>query len=249
MSTQRNTPDIIARAQELIGRITGISSCRISTDESGAISEVHVVATDTKPAKLVARDVETCLQAEFGIQVDYKKIGVVTYESPNVDPDEPEPGERSPAPTSLPEDIIELPIEEHPSRFAFQSVNLFLSHEKVQAEVELVRDGTESLGRASSSNVIVPQNVIAEATLNAVGDLLDGSFRLCLSGVHEVQLNGQAAVIVTVYLIKQRDRKSLTGCSLAEGNVNQTVVFATLDAVNRVLGKLGGASSVEYRIT
>ena len=65
MSTQRNTPDIIARAQELIGRITGISSCRISSDCSGRITEVHVVATDAKPAKLVARDVETCLQEEI----------------------------------------------------------------------------------------------------------------------------------------------------------------------------------------
>lgn len=249
MSTQQNTPDIIARAQELIGRITGITSCRISSDSSGQITEVHVVATDVKPAKLVARDVETCLQAELGIHVDYKKIGVVTYESLDVDTDKPEPEKQSQVPASLPEDVIELPIEEHPSRFAFQSVNLFISHEKVQAEVELVRDGTESLGRASSSNIVFPQNVIGEATLNAVGDLLDGSIRLCLSGVHEVQLNRQAAVIVTVCLIKQRDKRDLAGCSLDVGNINQTVVFATLDAVNRVLGKLGATSSVEYRIT
>ena len=92
-------------------------------------------------------------------------------------------------------------------------------------------------------------SMIGEATLNAVGDLLDGSIRLCLSGVREVQLNGQAAVIVTVCLIKQRDKRNLAGCSLDAGNVNQTVVFATLDAVNRVLGKLGATSSVEYRIT
>ena len=249
MSTQRNTPDTIARAQELIGRIRGISSCRISTDESGEITEVHVVATDAKPAKLVARDVETCLQAEFGIQVDYKKIGVVTYETPDVDSEEPEPETQRQVPTSLPEDVIELSIEEHPSRFAFQSVNLFISHEKVQAEVELVRDGNETLGRASSSNIVFPLNVIAEATLNAVGDLLDGSFRLCLSGVHEVELNEQAAVIVTVCLVKQREKINLAGCSLAVENVNQTVVFATMDAVNRVLGKLGATSSVEYRIT
>ncbi len=110
MSTQENTPDIIARAQELIGRITGISSCRISSDCSGRITEVHVVATDAKPAKLVARDVETCLQAELGIHVDYKKIGVVTYESPNVDADKPEPERRSQVPTYLPEDVIELAI-------------------------------------------------------------------------------------------------------------------------------------------
>ena len=81
MSSKRFTPDVIARAEELVGRIQGISSCRITTDDAGEITEVHVVAEGRKPAKLVARDVETCLKAELSIHVDYKKIGVVIFDS------------------------------------------------------------------------------------------------------------------------------------------------------------------------
>ncbi|MDH3217208.1 MAG: hypothetical protein OEN01_13145, partial [Candidatus Krumholzibacteria bacterium] len=66
MVAQRYTPDIIARAEAVVGKIHGVSSCRISTDDAGEISEVHVVATAKKPAKLIARDVETCLMAEMG---------------------------------------------------------------------------------------------------------------------------------------------------------------------------------------
>ena len=71
---------MVERAEALASRIVGISSCKIATDETGEITEIHVVATSTKPAKLVARDIESCFKAELGIQVDHKKIGVVLFE-------------------------------------------------------------------------------------------------------------------------------------------------------------------------
>lgn len=229
----------------MVSRIHGISSCRVSTDETGEITEVHVVATARKSPKLVARDVETLLKAELGINVDYKKIGVVAVggqsveQAPTIQP----AGEFSDAP------IIELPIEEYPARFAFRSVNLFISQESIQAEVELVREKVETFGSAKSENLgISSSRVVAEATLRAVGELLDEGLRLCLSEIVEVPIGEDTAVVVKVNLRQNRDTKSLAGCSLYSGNANQTVVFATLDAVNRVLGKLKTKSSVEYKI-
>ncbi len=77
MSEQRYPQEVIERAEILVNRIQGVSSCRISTDEVGAITEIHVVALPHKAAKLVARDVESCLKAELGMEVDHRKIGVV----------------------------------------------------------------------------------------------------------------------------------------------------------------------------
>ena len=71
-----------------LAEIQGISSCRISTDEVGEITEVHVVATSQKPPNLVARDVEGCLKAMLGIHVDHRKIGVVVFDA--VEDDEPQ---------------------------------------------------------------------------------------------------------------------------------------------------------------
>lgn len=244
MSSQKHTPDIIAEAEKLVSRIKDVSSCRIATSPIGEITEIHVVATGHKPAKLVARDVESCLKAELDIEVDHRKIGVVMF-----DPDDEgmiTPHENR---NSQPEPVMELPIEEHPSRFTFQSVNLFMSQESIQAEVELIRDGVETFGSAKTENLASsPSHVIGEATLNAVGELLDESTRLCLSEVQEILLGKELAVVVKVSLIKHRETKSLAGCSLYSGNVNQTVVFATLDAINRVLGKLSTKSSIEYKI-
>jgi hypothetical protein len=66
--------------------------------------------------------------------------------------------------------------------------------------------------------------------------------------VQEIVLGGVPAVVVKVDLARHREIKSLAGCALFCGNINQTVVFATLDAVNRVLGKLASGKSLEYRI-
>jgi len=239
MTEQRYPPDVIERAEALVARIQGVSSCRISTDETGEITEIHVVATSQKSPKLVARDVESCLKAMAGVQVDHRKIGVVVFDSDGAD-ESTEPQE---------EEIVEFPVEEFPSRFEFLSVNLFTSPHSVQAEVELTRDGLEVFGSAQNTNMsFSPMWTVAEATLKAVGELLDEQLNLCLADVQEVPLGEGIAVLVKVDILRKRDRQSLAGCSLFSGNANQTVVFATLDAINRVLGKLNPRKSIEYRI-
>jgi hypothetical protein len=82
MFEDRPNRDIIERAENLIVRLREIQSARIYADESGNITEIHVVAVTNRMPKLIARDVETCLKASLGLTVDYRKIGVVV-----IDPD------------------------------------------------------------------------------------------------------------------------------------------------------------------
>jgi hypothetical protein len=72
--------ELIERAENLIIRLREVQSCRIYTDESGNITEVHAVAVTDRAPKLLARDVETCLKASLGLVVDYRKIGVVVID-------------------------------------------------------------------------------------------------------------------------------------------------------------------------
>lgn len=257
MSIQQYKPEEIKQAQDLVGRIMGISSCKISTNEEGEITEVHVVATAEKSPKLIARDVESCLKAEMGMHVDYKKIGVVIFDAvrgiANSPAEQEESVEQTSPNTSIDtvgtEELEEFPIEEHPARFAFQSVNLFISQDNIKAEVELVRDSVEAFGSAHSDNpAAAPWKVISEATLRAVSEYLDDSIRLCLGDVRKVPLADTSVFVVKVDLVGNRDSKSLAGCSIISGNENQAIVFATLDAVNRILGKLDFKSSIEYKI-
>lgn len=266
MSSQGLTPEELQRAEDLVGRIHGVSSCQIAVDERGEIGLVHVVATGERAPRLIARAVETCLRAEFGVDLDPNCIGIVpssaddaaagatdvetgdvpTDQTPAV-PDEPAAHVPGDVPSEEP--IVEFPIEEHPSRFSFESVNVFIARDRVKVEVELARDGVDNFGSALDDNPAgVPWRSIANATLAAVSEYLDESTRLCLGDLRKIQLNDGAAIVVSVDLIQSRQTKSLIGCSIVNKDENQAVVFATLDAVNRVIGKLEFRGSIEYRI-
>jgi len=244
MSAQRLNPDDVSRAQGLVSRLRGISSCRISTGPGGEVTEVHVVANGHKPAKLVARDVESLLKAELGVDIDYRKIGVVTLEAAG-----DEDAAAADAAASTEETLEEFPVQEYASRFAFQSVNIFASTQSVKVEVELARDGVESFGACQTDRTSGPYwHAVADATLRAVSEFLDDTRRLCLGEVLRVAVGDKSAFVVRVDVVDGRDSRTLAGCSIISDNENQSVVFATLDAVNRVIGKLDFKSVVEYKI-
>ncbi|MCD6379423.1 hypothetical protein J7M07_03125 [bacterium] len=92
MSFDFSNEEVAKRAEELIMRLGDVRSCRIATDEEGEITEIHVVAATERPPKLVAREVAASLSAEWGLDIDYRKIGVVIIDSlgeDNMDFDDP----------------------------------------------------------------------------------------------------------------------------------------------------------------
>jgi len=238
MSSQGFTDGQVRRAQEIVSRIEGISSCHITVGDDGDVAEVHVVATLDKSPKLIAREVESCLKSEIGMDVDYKKIGVVVFD----------PGVQAAEETDS-DGLKEFPIEEHPPRFIFTSVSVSSSRTGVKAEVELNRDTMDSFGASEACNVATaPWNVIGDATLRAVAEFLDEKTRLCLVEVLKVELGGKQAFVTRVDLLDEHGTRSLAGCSIVHGDEHQSVAYATLDAVNRVVGKLEFKSSIEYKI-
>ena len=66
--------------------------------------------------------------------------------------------------------------------------------------------------------------------------------------VEFVRLGRHEVVIVTVKLLAQRSEKTLVGACTVEQDVAQSVVYATLAAVNRVLGGLRAKEPVEYEL-
>lgn len=235
MASHRLTLEEARRAEALVTSVQGVSSCRIRTDEAGQVTEVHVVSRGGKSPKLIARDVEGVLKAEMNVDVDYKKIGVVVLDA------EPH------APADAPPE--EFPILEHASRFAFVSVNVVSTRAGMRAEVELSRDAAEAFGSSEADNPSVFAHVvIAQATLRAVSEFLDDDTRLCLGGVLKVSMAGKDVILARVDVVSSRYNKPLAGSAIVDGNEAQAVVFATLDAINRLIGKLEFKSSVEYKI-
>ncbi len=98
--------DRVRRAEELIKRLRDVQSCKITTDQHGNFSEIHVVASGDRPPKMIARDVESCLKAKMSMDVDYRKIGVVMID--RLDGEKREEGEW----TEEEDEVLESPEEQ-----------------------------------------------------------------------------------------------------------------------------------------
>lgn len=67
----------VADAQRWIGQIKGVRQCKIELDAQGEVAGIHVVAGCDREPRHIVRDVESLLKARLGLDVYYKKIGVV----------------------------------------------------------------------------------------------------------------------------------------------------------------------------
>lgn len=69
--------DWVPDAQRWITQINGVLQCKIDLDPAGEVTGVHVVAGMDREPRHIVRDVESLLKARLGLDVYYKKIGVV----------------------------------------------------------------------------------------------------------------------------------------------------------------------------
>ena len=265
--------DVIDKAEALIMQLRDIQSCRIATDEAGKITEIHVVAATNRSPKMIARDVETCLKAQLGIAVDYRKIGVVLIdlvdEGKLMEEDE-ELDEDSFSADELVErgfsemrvvpgkeeeklgehdNSVQLEFLEEDSRVQFRGMSLSIDKARIDVEVKLERNGVEVVGRLGSPRKSGPAYAaIAEATVFALSELLDEKFDLCLSGIEEIELSGNKALVAAVELIEGRTLRSFSGCAFIGRDSNEASVLAVLDAVNRPFGRWKSRREIHYRI-
>lgn len=270
--------ELVERAEDLVLRIRDIQSCRISTDETGFITEVHVVAATDRAPKMIARDVETCLKAELGIELDYRKIGVVLVdpmketdpakrqtieEKKESDTDESDIDdivEERLAETKSPEaqpvervtsdkQPLELEFLEEDARVRFLGLCLNIEESRVDAEVKLEKNGLEVVGCLGAFRTAGHiYETIAGATVHALTELLDETFHMCLSGLEEVEVSGRKALLAVVDIIDGRAVRGVAGCVFIGRDPNEAAVLAVLDAVNRPLGRWKSRKEIHYTI-
>ena len=250
--------ELIDRAETLILRLRDIQSCRITTDETGQVAEIHVVACTNRSPKLIARDVESCLRAELGLYVDYRKIGVVIIDARKelhpkrrrTDLDEHE--EREPAETeehAVDEQVTSLEFLEHDMRVRFKGLTLTLGEGSYDIEVRLEKSGIEVLGSIGDLKLGEPiHESIARATVHALSELLDEGFNLCLSSIEEITIRGRTALMAMVDVVSGREAQGYVGCVFAGRDPNEAAVLAVLDALNRPLGRWKSRQEIHYMI-
>ncbi len=111
---------------------------------------------------------------------------------------------------------------------------------RVQAEIALEWKAVEYRGKATAvGRGAIDLRVCAEATLNALHDLLGGRMNFRLIGVKSVKAFDDSVAIVALGVVDPEtggDRRLIGTAPSTEGGLPQGVARAVLNATNRVLG-------------
>jgi|SRR5215831_1643913 len=272
LSVESGRRDWAAQAEAVLTRLREIEYATITTDGE-QIQEVHVVARTARKPKQIARDVESALNAYLKRRIDHRVISVVV-EKEEPAPAIASPAKAAPRPAAPPP-VVERPREPASSeaipmrepaeraaprvrgqesapsgtRVRFASANVYVAGLRTQAQVELQWRGMLRLGSATGPSTREnAERLVASATLNALQPFLGEERTLAVQDVSRLRMGRQTVYVVSVKLLEHRNEKVLTGSCTLEQDVPQTVVFATLAAVNRILGGLPAQEPVEYEL-
>ncbi len=229
-------------AERWICQIQGVLQCKIDLDDEGEVTGVHVVSGMDRDPRHLVRDVEGLLKARLGLDVYYKKIGIVQVVDSDAEAaeNEPEPpggggAETVPFPGLAPTSAVLL--EEVPTpRIQCNGVGVLASERSMRAEVNLQAGLVEVRGVHEGPNH--PDSdiaVVGQATVAAVSQLVEDPILLNLSDVRLAEMAGQPVMLAAVELVEGRRSERLYGTCSARHNRQQAVVYAILDALNRRL--------------
>ena len=132
-------------------------------------------------------------------------------------------------------------------RIRFGSVNLFVSGPRTHAQVELRWKGLARMGGATGwSTRDGAQRLVAQATLAAVQEFLEGEVAFGQPDVEFLRMGRKRLAVVALSLLAHRHEKLLVGSCAVEQDMPQAVVLATLAALNRIMGGLPTRVPTEY---
>jgi len=207
-----NEPVDFKAIEDSISCIDGIVNVKI-VGEGSNITEIHVLSNRSKAPKLLVRDIETLIKARFGIEIDHKKISVVSFDL-----------EEPPQETAV---SYERPI--------LWGVGWKKSGDNFQADVEikLVDKIYHSTLTSKTWDQRERCSLIAQAVIDCINQIITTQL-FCL---RSVTVHNYCEFDVAVCLVDYRNfgktEGTLIGTALLRDEIYETVARSALDAVNR----------------
>jgi len=250
-----------AKAESEIKTLKDVESASIQ-GEGDVIHEIHVLTRSNRPPKQIVRDVQAVIHNRFKRSIDYRVISVAylsseSHGSGNGVASGPTPEPVAPASQEVPRPTVAKVVEAPPApserpaaleeRIRFGAVNLYVSGPRTQAQVELLWKGLPRMGTAAGGSTRSgAHRLVAQATLAAVQEFLADELALGLMDVEFLRLGKKRGVVVSLSMLVERQEKILVGTCVIEQDLHQAVVFATLAALNRLVGGLRPKEPTEY---
>ena len=186
-----------------------VRAVRVVSAATGRISEIHVVADGSKSAKQLVRDVQTLALAKFGIRIDYRIVSIVHF------------GQQA-----VPDAEVARP--------ALASVTWSTDGTRASCTVEIDHERGPVKGHsAGSASSTARARLAAQATVDALQDLLGADVALDVADVSTTNVAQRRAVVVVLIRLIASSEELLLGAALVRNDESEAVARAVLDAYNR----------------
>jgi hypothetical protein len=221
----------LRRIEKLLLGLEGVGSLKIVPDGHGGIEEIHVLSSSSLGPKQIVRNIESALLAEFGLQIDHRKISIARVRAPEI--------------TAAPAAAAEQVQDAAPASVVTSDRRLVLGNvhieraagQKVTCRVDLAHDDSVFTGEAKGPDFEKARmEVAATAALVAAQQAAGDQVSLSLQGIDSVGAFGQSYVLAAVNGTVRRESQSLAGVVRVRDSVEEAAVLACLQAINRWVG-------------
>ena len=161
--------------------------------------------------------------ARFGIPVDHKKISIALLGRDAIKPG-----------------IIDgAPARDTAARPRICSVSAMVAGVQASASVTLEIADVEYVGNASGpASQTGRLRLVAMAALDALSQYSDATISFALEDVAILRLGREKVAVSCIALVSSLGEQTFSGSAMVRQNDNDSVVRATLDAINRRMGFL-----------
>ena len=208
------------RIEELIHQVRGVLSAYVSVTNDGEVEEIHVLGDAERTPKQIVRDIESMLATQMGLRIDHKRVSVAQMR-------------KSGRP----------PQAKAPLRLKFRSVNLTVTGVAAEAQVEIEKDEVVSTGIASGPSSSQNQmRLVNIAAMRSIEKFLPPDHSLSLEELKVIPMGEEEIIVVVLNLLKPREEIQLVGSAIMGSDVKRSVIFASLKALNRYIGRIESTS-------
>jgi hypothetical protein len=225
----------LKRIEKLLLLLDGVGSIKIVPDGHGGIEEIHVLSDAAHlGAKQIVRNIESALLAEFGLQIDHRKISVARLREPMI-----KAAREALTPDAAPADLHVAQATAEPARDVLDSFRIErTAGTQVACTVHLTRGDEQFDGEAEGPDFEKSRlEVAAKACLAALLKAGQDDFSLALHGAMKVEGTGRSLVVVAVVGSHGRRRESLAGVAEVRNSPEEAAVLACLHATNRWMAR------------
>ena len=208
------SPNDVLAYQELLDKIPGVVNTKIVLNDNGAVDELNVLAGSSRSPKQLVRDIQSALMAKYGFAVDHRTISVAQIDT-------------------------EMLGEKSCPRLFCASVASSVADGRCSAHVTLKAGEEIYVGDSIGSSVLFTRNrIVATAVIEAVHQFLNREL-FTVVDVKTTSIADRQAYLVAVAMQGPQGSELLLGAVCDQNfDPNETIVKATLDAINRRLPML-----------